>query len=253
LRLIVAEPLSDYRFPRLRHCVSAGEPLNPEVLEAWKAATGLTIYDGYGQTETVVLVGNFRARGDVVRPGAMGKPSPGFTVALLDDSLNELPDGQEGELAVRVRPNRPLGLFREYWRNPNENALRFQGDWYLTGDRATRDQDGYYWFVGRGDDVIKSSGYRIGPFEVESALIEHAAVLEAAVVGKPDAVRGQIVKAFVVLRKESPPSEELKIELQEHCKHVTAPYKYPREIEFLAELPKTISGKIRRVELRKRA
>ena len=252
LRLMVREDLSQYRFPHLRHCVSAGEPLNPEVLATWKAATGLSIYEGYGQTETVVLVGNFRSRGDEVRPGAMGKPSPGFTLALLDDQLNELPAGREGEVAVRVRPQRPLGLFREYWRNPQENALRFQGDWYLTGDRATRDQDGYYWFVGRGDDVIKSASYRIGPFEVESALIEHPAVVEAAVVGKPDSIRGQIVKAFVVLRKDQRPSEELKHELQEHSKRVTAPYKYPREIEFLPELPKTISGKIRRVDLRAR-
>jgi acetyl-CoA synthetase/medium-chain acyl-CoA synthetase len=174
-------------------------------------------------------------------------------VALLDDHLNELPAGQEGEVAVRVKPHRPLGLFQEYWRNPEENALRFQGDWYLTGDRAVRDADGYYRFVGRGDDVIKSAGYRIGPFEVESALIEHAAVLEAAVVGKADAVRGQIVKAFVVLRKDRTACPELQHELQEHCKRVTAPYKYPREIEFVSELPKTISGKIRRVELRQRA
>jgi acetyl-CoA synthetase/medium-chain acyl-CoA synthetase len=252
LRLIVREDLSKYRFPSLRHCVSAGEPLNPEVLAAWKAATGLTIYDGYGQTETVVLIGNFRARGDEVRPGSMGKPSPAFEVALLSDDLQELPAGQEGEVAIRVKPRRPLALFREYWRNPNENALRFQGDWYLTGDRALRDEQGYYWFVGRGDDVIKSAGYRIGPFEVESALVEHASVVEAAVVGKKDAMRGQIVKAFVVLRKDFAPTEELKRELQEHCKAVTAPYKYPREIEFLPELPKTISGKIRRVELRAR-
>src|SRR5947207_9830189 len=132
----------------------------------------------------------------------MGKPVPDSRVALLDDNLNELPDGREGELGVRVKPQRPLGLFREYWRNPTENALRFQGDWYLTGDRAVRDADGYYWFVGRGDDVIKSAGYRIGPFEVESALVEHPAVLEAAVVGKADTMRGQIVKAFVVLRKD---------------------------------------------------
>ena len=252
LRLMVREDLSAYRFPELRHCVSAGEPLNPEVITAWKKATGLTIHEGYGQTETVVLLGNFRSRGDQVRPGSMGKPAPGFHVALLDEHLNELPAEREGELAVRVKPQRPLGLFREYWRNPAENALRFRGDWYLTGDRAVRDADGYYWFVGRGDDVIKSSSYRIGPFEVESALIEHPAVLEAAVVGKPDPVRGQIVKAFVVLRKHRTPSEELKRELQEHCKRVTAPYKYPRQIEFLAELPKTISGKIRRVELRQR-
>jgi acetyl-CoA synthetase/medium-chain acyl-CoA synthetase len=252
LRLIVREDLSAYRFPALRHCVSAGEPLNPEVLAAWKAATGLTIHEGYGQTETVVLVGNFPSRGEVVLPGSMGKPTPGFTVALLDDDLTELPAGQEGEVAVRVKPQRPLGLFQEYWRNPAENAARFRGDWYLTGDRALRDKDGNFWFVGRGDDVIKSSSYRIGPFEVESALLEHPAVLEAAVVGKPDAMRGQIVKAFVVLRKDRAPGEELKGELQEHCKRVTAPYKYPREIEFVSELPKTISGKIRRLELRQR-
>jgi acetyl-CoA synthetase/medium-chain acyl-CoA synthetase len=253
LRLIVREDLAAYRFPHLRHCVSAGEPLNPEVIEAWKHATGLTIYEGYGQTETVVLIANCRARGDEVHPGSMGRPTPGFEVALLDDNLRELHAGVEGEVAVRVAPRRPLGLFREYWRSPQENAARFRGNWYLTGDRATRDKDGSYWFVGRDDDVIKSAGYRIGPFEVESALIEHPAVVEAAVVGKPDAIRGAIVKAFVVLRKGTDPSEALAVELQEHCKHVTAPYKYPREIEFLAELPKTISGKIRRVELRQRA
>jgi acetyl-CoA synthetase/medium-chain acyl-CoA synthetase len=249
---MVREDLSAYRFPSLRHCVAAGEPLNPEIITAWKAATGHTIYEGYGQTETVVLIGNFRSRGDQVRPGSMGKPTPGFTVALLGDELNELPADQEGEVAVRVKPERPLGLFREYWRNPDENAVRFRGDWYLTGDRATRDAEGYYWFVGRGDDVIKSASYRIGPFEVESALIEHPAVLEAAAVGKPDPVRGQIVKAFIVLRKGHAPSEELKRQWQEHCRQLTAPYKYPRDIEFLPELPKTISGKIRRVELRQR-
>ncbi len=250
LRLMVREDLSRYRFPHLRHCTSAGEPLNPEVIAAWKAATGLLIYEGYGQTETIVLIGNFRARGDKVRPGSMGRPSPGFEVALLDDELHEVPADQEGEIAVRVQPERPLGLFREYWRNPAENAARFRGEWYLTGDRATRDADGYFWFVGRADDVIKSAGYRIGPFEVESALIEHNAVLETAVVGKPDPLRGQIVKAFVVLRNGCRPDDQLKHDLQEHCRRVTAPYKYPREIEFVPELPKTISGKIRRVELR---
>ncbi|MEA3211903.1 MAG: acetyl-CoA synthetase [Chthoniobacter sp.] len=252
LRLIVREDLAAYCFPHLRHCVSAGEPLNPEVIETWQRATGLTIYEGYGQTETVVLIASCRARGDEVRPGSMGRPTPGFEVALLDADLREVPDGLEGEVAVRVAPRRPLGLFREYWRNPEENAVRFRGDWYLTGDRATRDAEGRYWFVGRNDDVIKSAGYRIGPFEVESALVEHPAVVEAAVVAKFDAMRGAIVKAFVVLRKGATPGEELKRELQEHCKRVTAPYKYPREIEFLAELPKTISGKIRRLELRAR-
>ena len=253
LRLIVREDLSTYRFPKLRHCVSAGEPLNPEVFATWKAATGLSIYDGYGQTETVILIGNFRARGEEIHPGSMGKPSPGFTIALLGDDLQEVPLGQEGEIAVRVSPNRPLGVFREYWRNAQENQMRFRGDWYLTGDRARRDEAGYFWFVARGDDVIKSAGYRIGPFEVESALIEHPAVVEAAVIGKPDALRGLIVKAFVVLRKDHAPSDPLRLELQEHCKRITAPYKYPREIEFVEELPKTISGKIRRIDLRARS
>ena len=252
LRLIVRENLAACRFSCLRHCVSAGEPLNPEVIETWKRATGLTIYEGYGQTESVVMIANCRSRGDIARPGSMGTPTPGFEVGLLDDDLRELPAGVEGEIAIRVLPRRPLGLFREYWRNPEENAMRFRGDWYLTGDRATRDKEGRYWFVGRADDVIKSAGYRIGPFEVESALIEHPAVLEAAVVAKPDAVRGAIVKAFVVLRSGASQSDELERELQEHCKRVTAPYKYPRSIEFVAELPKTISGKIRRIELRQR-
>ncbi len=200
-----------------------------------------------------MLIANIRSAGEAPCPGSMGRPTPGFSVALLDDDLCEVASGEEGEIAVRVAPQRPLGLFREYWRNPAENTARFRGDWYLTGDRARRDAEGRFWFVGRGDDVIKSASYRIGPFEVESALIEHPAVVEAAVVGKADAVRGRIVKAFVVVRRDCVPSEQLKLELQEHCKRVTAPYKYPREIEFLAELPKTISGKIRRVELRERA
>ncbi len=243
LRLMVREKIP---MPKaLRHCASAGEPLNPEVIEVWKRATGLTIHEGYGQTESVCMIAN--VPGMEVRPGSMGKPMPGFEIALLDHDLRET---DEGEIAVRVKPTRPLGLFREYWRNPEENARRFRGDWYLTGDTARRDRDGYYWFIGRADDVIKSAAYRIGPFEVESALVEHPAVLEAAVVGKPDPIRGQIVKAFVVLRPGFSATAE---ELIEHCKKVTAPYKHPREIEFLPELPKTISGKIRRVELRQRA
>jgi acetyl-CoA synthetase/medium-chain acyl-CoA synthetase len=250
LRLIVREDLTQFRSKHLRHCTSAGEPLNPEVITAWREATGTTIYEGYGQTETVVLIANIRSHGREVRPGSMGQPVPGFEVALLDADLQEVPVGAEGEIAVRYRPQRPLGLFREYWRNPDLTKQRFRGDWYLTGDVARRDTDGYYWFVGRSDDVIKSAAYRIGPFEVESTLLEHPAVLESGVVGKPDAIRGQIVKAFVVLRSGYAASDTLKAELQEHCKLVTAPYKYPREIEFVKELPKTTSGKIRRVELR---
>lgn len=252
LRLLVREDIGAFRFPHLRHCVSAGEPLNPEVIEAWKAATGLTIYEGYGQTETIVIIANLRARGDEVKPGSMGRPVPGYEIALLDDELQLVSVGEEGEIAVRIVPHRPIGIFREYWLGPQENVVRFHGDWYLTGDRAVRDEEGRYWFVGRSDDVIKSSGYRIGPFEVESALIEHPAVLEAAVVARPDAMRGAIVRAFVVLRKDYLPCAEMRRELQEHCKRITAPYKYPREIEFLDELPKTISGKIRRVDLRAR-
>ena len=250
LRLIVRTDLTAYRFPHLRHCTSAGEPLNPEVFNLWKNATGLTIYEGYGQTETVTLIANIRSRQRAVKPGSIGQPTPGFEVALLDPELNPVPVGVDGEIAVRYKPQRPLGLFREYWRNPDETDRRFRGDWYLTGDLARRDAEGDYWFAGRSDDMIKSAAYRIGPFEVESALLEHPAVLESGVVGKPDAIRGQIVKAFVVLCRGYAASDALKTELQNHCKQVTAPYKYPRDIEFVAELPKTISGKIRRVELR---
>jgi acetyl-CoA synthetase len=223
------------------------------VLSVWRDATGLTLHEAYGQTETVVLIGNYRSRGEPVRPGSMGKPTPGFTVALLDEHLQEVPTGREGEVAVRVKPHRPLGLFSEYWLNPHEMAAQFRGDWYLTGDRAKRDGDGYFWFIGRKDDVIKSSGYRIGPFEVESALLEHPAVLEAAVIGKPDSLRGQIVKACVVLRPGFEATGGLQTELQSHCKRLIAAYKYPREIEFVRDLPKTTSGKTRRVELRQGA
>lgn len=252
LRLIVRQDLSRRKFSHLRHCVTAGEPLNPEIFKLWQDATGLMLHEAYGQTETVALIGNFRSLGREVRPGSMGKPMIGFTVSLLDDDLNEVSAGQEGEIAVRVKPHRPVGLFNEYWLNPGEMAKQFRGDWYLTGDRAARDADGYFWFVGRKDDVIKSSGYRIGPFEVESVLLEHPAVLDAAVVGKPDDVRGQIVKAFVIPRPEAVVGEDLKLALQQHCKQTAAPYKYPREIEFVKELPQTISGKTRRVELRNR-
>ncbi|MGC9940619.1 MAG: AMP-binding protein [Verrucomicrobiota bacterium] len=248
LRLLARQDLSEWKFPALRRCVTAGEPLNPEVFKIWKAATGLEIHEGYGQTETVVLVGNFKA--ETICPGSMGKATPGMPVALLDHDLTELPDGCEGEIAVRVKPVRPPGLFWEYLNCREAMADHFRGDWYLTGDRAVRDAAGYFWFVGRKDDVIKSSGYRIGPFEVESVLLEHPAVLDVAVVGKPDDVRGQIVKAFVVLNPRYEPSENLRRELQQHCKNITAPFKYPREIEFMQTLPKTISDKTRRFKLR---
>jgi len=185
-----------------------------------------------------------------VRPGSMGVTTPGMDVCLLGEDLREIEPGAEGEIALRVRPDRPVGLFKEYWLSPEEMDRSFVGDFYLTGDKAVRDRDGYFWFIGRKDDVIKSSGYRIGPFEVESALMEHPCVLDVAVVGKPDALRGQIVKAFVVLRTGYAGEPQLKAELQSHCKRLIAAYKYPREIEFVQELPKTTSGKTRRVELR---
>ena len=252
LRLLVRKELSGYRFPHLRHCVSAGEALNPPVFKAWREATGLDIYEGYGQSESVLMVGNFRSAGREIRPGSMGHAAPGFSLAIVDEDGHELPAGSVGQLAVRVQPQRPLGLFQEYWRNTEENAARFVGPWYLTGDTAKQDADGYFWFVGRADDVINSASYRIGPGEVESALLEHPAVLECAAVGVPEEMRGEVVKAFVVLREGHTPDEHLKHDLQTHCKRVTAPYKYPRLIEFVGALPKTVSGKIRRTELRAR-
>jgi len=248
-RMLIKEDLSKYQFPKLRHCTGAGEPLNPEVIEVWRERLGHTIHDGYGQTESIALVAN--TPGMPIKPGSMGLPFPGHDVRVIDNGMNETKVDEIGEVAVRVQPERPPSLFLEYWKNPEETASVFRGDWYLTGDQATRDADGYLWFVGRADDVIISGGYRIGPFEVESALLEHPAVLESAVVASPDPDRGSIVKAFVKLREGAERSTALATELQEHCKRITAPYKYPREIEFIDELPKTVSGKIRRVDLRR--
>jgi len=248
-RILIKEDLGHDLFPNLRHCTGAGEPLNPEVIDVWRDKLGLTIHDGYGQTETAILAANMPAM--PVKPGSMGLPFPGHDVRVLNHELAETKTDEIGEIAVRVNRERPPSLFLEYWKNAEETAAVFRGDWYLTGDQATRDADGYLWFVGRADDVIISAGYRIGPFEVESALLEHPAVLESAVVATPDADRGSIVKAFVKLRPGAEPGERLVTELQEHCKRITAPYKYPREIEFIDELPKTVSGKIRRVELRR--
>ncbi|HJP36047.1 MAG: AMP-binding protein [Gammaproteobacteria bacterium] len=249
-RMFVLQDLSQYEFPSLRHCVGAGEPLNPEVIETWRKATGMTIRDGYGQTETVLLCGSFPC----IEPrfGSMGKPSPGIDLAVVDDDGRVLGPDEEGDIAVRVKPHWPPGLFTEYRGEPERTDACFHGDWYLTGDRAKTDEDGYFWFMSRADDVILSAGYRIGPFEVESALIEHPAVAESAVVASPDETRGAVVKAFVVLAPGHDASDALMQEIQDHVKRVTAPYKYPRKIEFLDALPKTVSGKIRRVELRGR-
>jgi acyl-coenzyme A synthetase/AMP-(fatty) acid ligase len=245
--LAKTQELENADLSRLRHAVSAGEPLNPPVIERWKELHGVTIYDGYGQTENTLLVGNFP--GLEVRPGSMGKPSPGCDVRVIDGEGNECPPDEPGDIALASRI--PC-LFKEYWNQPDETEAVFRDGYYLTGDRAYRDEDGYLWFVGRSDDVILSAGYRIGPFEVESILIEHQAVVESAVVPAPDEDRGSVVKAYVVLGKDYEPSDGLAREIQDFCKAQTAPYKYPRRIEFISELPKTTSGKIRRVELRQR-
>ncbi|MBM87501.1 MAG: acyl-CoA synthetase [Gammaproteobacteria bacterium] len=249
-RLLVLENLSSYDFSSLRHCVGAGEPLNPEIIDTWKSATGLTIRDGYGQTETGILCGNFH----FIEPkfGSMGKPAPGIHLSVIDDDGNQVGTNTEGDIAVKIKPEKPQGLFKEYKNDPERTADTMRYDWYITGDRAYVDEEGYFWFVSRADDVILSAGYRIGPFEVESALIEHPAVAESAVVSSPDETRGEVVKAFVVLTPGFEPSGKLSKELQDHVKTVTAPYKYPRKLEFVDALPKTVSGKIRRIELRER-
>jgi acetyl-CoA synthetase/medium-chain acyl-CoA synthetase len=247
-RLLVKEDLSQLRLPELRECVSAGEPLNPEVIRSWRDATGLTIRDGYGQTETILLVGNFPHI--PVRPGSMGLPMPGHRVEVIDEAGTVLPPGEVGDIALH---GTPPSLFVEYWKDDEATRACRRGDWYVTGDRAYRDEDGYFWFVARADDVIISAGYRIGPFEVESALIEHPDVVEAAAVAAPDADRGSVVKAYVVVRDGVSAGPELAARLQDHVKNTTAPYKYPRAIEFVDALPKTVSGKIRRIDLRQRA
>lgn len=247
-RAMAKADLSGADFSSLRHCFGAGEPLNPEAMRAWKLATGCDIYDGYGQTETINIVANFP--GMPIKPGSMGKPCPGLHVDIVDDNGQVLADHEVGHIAVKLMDPYPPGLFRGYYGDKLTTAQAFRHGWYYTGDTAKRDEDGYIWFVGRSDDIISSSGYRISPFEVESTLIEHPAVAEAAVVGKPDELRGEIVKAFIILAKGFTASEALAVEIQNFVKEQTAPYKYPREIAFREALPKTISGKIRRVELR---
>jgi len=250
-RVLAQKDLSGADFSSLRHCFGAGEPLNPEAMRSWKAATGCDIYDGYGQTETVNIVANFP--GMEVRPGSMGRPVPGITVDIIDDYGTIVADGEVGHIGVQVTDPWPPGLFHGYFRDDAVTAESFRNGWYYTGDTATRDADGYIWFVGRSDDIISSASYRISPFEVESALVEHEAVLESAVVAKPDDIRGEIVMAYITLAPGFEPSDELAKDIQEFVKQLTAPYKYPRAIEFRETLPKTISGKIRRVELREEA
>ncbi|HEY8343718.1 MAG TPA: AMP-binding protein [Bacillota bacterium] len=247
-RFLIREDFSKYDLKKLEYCVIAGEPLNPEVYAQFLKQTGLQLREAYGQTEMTVAIATFPWMEP--KPGSMGKPAPGYDIDIIDENGNSCEVGETGEIVIRTDRRTPVGLFGGYYRDEEKTNEVWHDGIYHTGDTAWRDEDGYYWFVGRTDDVIKSSGYRIGPFEVESALIEHPAVLECAVTAVPDPIRGQVVKASVVLTADYTPCQQLVVELQEHVKRVTAPYKYPRIIEFVPELPKTISGKIRRVEIR---
>lgn len=252
-RFLIREDLSKYDLSSLEYCTTAGEPLNPSVFDSWKNSTGLTIYEGFGQTETTLTIATFPWM--TPKPGSLGIPNPAYDMDLLTPDGRSAEDGENGEIILHTDRRLPIGLFESYYKNPELTKTVHYDGIYHTGDVAWRDSDGYYWFVGRTDDVIKSSGYRIGPFEVESALMTHPAVVECAVTGVPDEVRGQIVKATIVLAKEYvdyPNKEELIKDIQNHVKKVSAPYKYPRVIDFVEELPKTISGKIRRVEIREK-
>lgn len=239
------EGLSAYNLSSLHSAVSAGEPLNREVIDTFKREFGLEVRDGYGQTENTLLVGTMK--GMEARPGSMGKPTPGNQVDIINEFGEVCAPGEVGDIAVHV--DTPA-LFKSYLKDPERTKMQFRGTYYITGDKASKDEDGYFWFEGRGDDIIISSGYTIGPFEVEDALVKHPMVKECAVVGSPDEIRGHIVKAYVVLVDSEKASSELVKDLQDHVKNLTAPYKYPREITFIEELPKTASGKIRRIELR---
>lgn len=249
-RFLIREDLSKYDLSSLEYCTTAGEALNPSVFLEWKEKTGIMIYESYGQTETTLVLGTYPYVEP--RPGSMGVPNPQFDVDVVDGEGNHCKPGEHGQLVIRTDKGKPYGLFKEYYRHPELTERAHQNGVYYTNDVVYYDEQGYYWFVSRADDVIKSSGYRIGPFEVESALMTHPAVVECAITGVPDDIRGMVVKATVVLAAEykEKASPELIKELQDHVKAETAPYKYPRIIEFVDELPKTISGKIRRVEIR---
>ena len=247
-RYLIKEDLSKYDLSSLSHCSTAGEALNPEVFRQFYAATGQKIYEGYGQTETSIILGTFCMMD--IKEGSMGKPSPLYDLHLVDEDMNDVQPGVVGEIVIKIHQPQ-CSLIYKYHNSPELTEERLGDGYHHTGDLAYYDEDGYFWFIGRTDDVIKSSGYRIGPFEVESALMEHPAVLECAITGVPDEQRGQIIKATIVLAKGYEPSDALIKELQNHVKTSTAPYKYPRVVEFVNELPKTISGKIKRAEIRK--
>lgn len=247
-RFFINAGLEGHDLSSLKYCCIAGEALNPDVFNNWKQATGISLMEGFGQTETTLTIANLK--GMVPKPGSMGKPSPQYKVKIVDESGDECAPGQTGEIIISSEP-KPPGLMMCYYRNEEKTKATIHDGWFHTGDVAWKDEDGYFWYVGRNDDVIKSSGYKISPFEIESVLVLHPAVLECAVTAIPDPIRGQIVKATVVLKQGYKPSDELKKELQNFVKKETAPYKYPRALEFVSELPKTVNGKIMRSKIRK--
>jgi acetyl-CoA synthetase len=249
-RFLIREDLSKYDLSSLEYCTTAGEALNGAVYDSFKRLTGVRLMEGFGQTETTLTLATFPWMEP--KPGSMGVPNPQYDIDLLTPDGRSAEDGEQGQIVIRTDRGKPLGLFKEYYLNDGMTHEVWHDGVYYTGDVAWRDEDGYFWFVGRADDVIKSSGYRIGPFEVESALMTHPAVVECAITGVPDEIRGQVVKATIILGEKYRPraGEELIRELQDHVKRITAPYKYPRIIEFVDELPKTISGKIRRKAIR---
>ena len=248
-RLYLNAGIEGHDLSSLKNCCIAGEPLSPDTFNTWYKATGLKLMEAFGQTESSVIVGTLK--GMTPKPGSMGKPSPQFRVELLDKEGNPVRPGEEGEICVSISPRVP-GIFVEYYRDEKKTNETLRDGWHHTGDVAWKDEDGYFWYLGRNDDIIKSSGYRISPFEIESVLVEHPAVLEVAVTGVPDPIRGQLVKATIILREAYQPTDELKKELQQFTKSRTAPYKYPRVIEFVDAIPKSISGKVRRVVIRNR-
>lgn len=249
-RFLIREDLSKFNISSLKYCTIAGEALNPSVFEEWYKLTGIKLMEGFGQTETTLTIATYPYLEP--KPGSMGKKGPVYDIDLLTADGRSAEDGEQGEIVVHTHGRKPIGLFKEYYRDSEMTNRVLHDDIYHTGDVAWRDEDGYFWFIGRVDDVIKSSGYRIGPFEVESALMTHPAVVECAITGVPDEIRGQVVKATIVLSEayKGKESSELIKEIQDHVKRTTAPYKYPRIIEFVSELPKTISGKIKRVDIR---
>ncbi|MGL4328906.1 MAG: AMP-binding enzyme, partial [Tannerellaceae bacterium] len=249
-RFLIREDLTRFNISSLKYCTIAGEALNPKVYEEFYRLTGIKLKEGFGQTETTLTIATYPWTEP--KPGSMGIPNPQYDVDLVAPDGRSVEAGEQGQIIIRTDKKKPLGLFKEYYRNAELTHEAWHDNVYYTGDVAWKDEDGYFWFVGRADDVIKSSGYRIGPFEVESALMTHPAVVECAITGVPDEIRGQVVKATIVLAQDYKhrADEDLIKEIQNHVKMVTAPYKYPRIVEFVPELPKTISGKIRRVEIR---